>query len=113
MILICCLSFDVTPKNKKHLKGIDTEKLKNEELEKKYQNEIEKKIEEKENEMENDGKIKWKTIAETCIQAGEEVLGRVESKLKCQSRLVKALSEEQKKLRLDIEANQDKKQRDE
>ena len=48
-------------KNKKHLKGIDTEKLKNEELEKKNQSEIKKKIEEKEYEMENDGKIKWKT----------------------------------------------------
>ena len=84
-------------KNKKHLealRSIDNEKLKNEELEKKYQSEIEKKIEEKEDEMENDGKIKWKIIAETCIQAGKAVLGRVKNKLKCQSNLVKALSEE-------------------
>ena len=99
-------------KNKKHLKGIDTEKLKNEELEKKYQSEIEKKIEEKEDEMENDGKMKWKIISKRCIQAGKEVLGRVNNKLKCQSSLVKALSEEKKKLRLDIEANKDKKLRD-
>ena len=50
----------------------------------------------------------WKNIRKACTEMGEEVLGRKDKNIRSQCKIVKDLSEAQKKIKLDIEASKDK-----
>ena len=54
---------------------------------------------------------KWEDIALSCREAAMETLGETEKGKRYDNKEIEALSQEQKKLRLDIEANTDKKVR--
>ena len=97
-------------KTEKHEAGIDVHRLKDVENQKKYKEAVQNKLQNvKENE---DLKEKWSNTAKVCLEAAEEVVGRLKRGKQCQDLELEKLSKIQKKLRNDIEASKNKRDRE-
>ena len=84
--------------------------MKDVENQKKYKEAVQNKLQNvKENE---DLKEKWSNTAKVCLEAAEEVVGRLKRGKQCQDLELEKLSKIQKKLRNDIEASRNKSDRE-
>ena len=95
-------------KTEKRQAGIDLHKLKDAENQKKYKEVVQNKIlniDEKKNE-------KWSNTVKICLEAAEEVVGRIKRGKQCQDLELEKWSKIQKKLRADIEASKSKNDRE-
>ncbi len=101
-----------TPPKAKTMK-YDIEKLKMPEYKQKYQQRVRELLTNSEGKSEQD---KWNNIVEACHKASQEVLGKIKSKKNgkvVEDPAVKKMSEDQKKIRLDINATEDLEKRKE
>ncbi len=95
----------------KSIPGINLHNFKDKENQRRYKEMVKEKLENEE--MQNDNpQMKWKTTANACIEAAEEILGRKEKGKKRIDQEMEDLSQLQKKIRDDIEANTKKKDRE-
>ena len=99
-----------TGPERRNEEGINIDIFKDPRNQVKYQEKVQARLEEKE-EVQGPCEI-WKKNREACSEIAEEVLGRKDKNIRSQSKTVKDLLEEQKKIKLDTEITKDRNKRE-